>query len=111
MVEKNPWWRNVSGPFPKWEGPIGCKADGGGCHYARGKVGNKLVHTAVHNRDVAGERPRTVSGIWVQNFSAAICLLSLRCITVCCHYLPSEDSYTSRYFLQESNSLSSQERT
>ena len=54
MVEKNPWWRNVSGPFPKWEGPIGCKADGGGCHYAQGKVGNKFVHTAVHNKDVAG---------------------------------------------------------
>lgn len=77
MVEKNPWWRNVSGPFPKWEGPIGCKADGGGCHYARGKVGNKLVHTAVHNRDIAGEGSSTVSGRCLQALSAAICLLIL----------------------------------
>ena len=56
MVEKNPWWRNVSGPFPAWEGPIGCKADGGGCHYARGKVGKMLIHTATHNKDADGTR-------------------------------------------------------
>ena len=50
MVEKNPWWKNVSGPFPKWEGPVGCKDDGGGCHYGRGKVGNMIIHRAVNNR-------------------------------------------------------------
>lgn len=53
-MEKNPWWRNVSGPFPKWEGPVGCKADGGGCHRGRGKVGEMRVHRAVHNKDIAG---------------------------------------------------------
>ncbi|EIE20067.1 ankyrin [Coccomyxa subellipsoidea C-169] len=51
MVEKNPWWKNVSGPFPKWEGPVGCKDDGGGCHYGRGKVGKMIIHRAVHNKD------------------------------------------------------------
>ncbi len=53
-MEKNPWWKNVSGPFPTWDGPIGCKVDGGGSHYARGKVGKMVVHRAVHNKDVAG---------------------------------------------------------
>ena len=53
-MEKNPWWKNVSGPFPKWEGPVGCKADGGGCHRARGKVGEMRIHRAVHNKDIAG---------------------------------------------------------
>ncbi len=51
MVEKNPWWKNVSGPFPTWEGPLGCKEDGGGCHYGRGKVGRMILHRAVHNKD------------------------------------------------------------
>ena len=48
MVEKNPWWRNVAGPFPKWEGPIGCKEDGGGSHRGRGTVGKMLIHRAVN---------------------------------------------------------------
>lgn len=54
MVEKNPWWKNVSGPFPKWEGPVGCKDDGGGCHYGRGKVGKMIIHRAVNNRNKEG---------------------------------------------------------
>ena len=54
VMEKNPWWKNVSGPFTKWEGPIGCKADGGGNHYGRGKVGKMIIHRAVHNKEVAG---------------------------------------------------------
>lgn len=69
MVEKNPWWRNVSGPFPKWEGPIGCKSDGGGCHYARGKVGKMLVHTATHNRDVEGTK-HSYSNCWMITHSS-----------------------------------------
>jgi hypothetical protein len=55
MVEKNPWWRNVSGPFPKWDGPIGCKEDGGGSHRGRGTVGKMLVHRAVNNQDKGSE--------------------------------------------------------
>lgn len=55
MVEKNPWWRNVSGPFPKWEGPIGCKEDGGGSHRGRGTVGKMLIHRAVNNHDRESE--------------------------------------------------------
>ena len=51
MVERNPWWKNVTGPFPKWEGPIGCKEDGGGSHRGRGTVGKMLIHRAVNNHD------------------------------------------------------------
>lgn len=56
MVEKNPWWKNVQGPFPSWEGPVGVKEDGGGCHRGRGKVGKMLIHTAVNNHDKEGGR-------------------------------------------------------
>ena len=55
MVEKNPWWKNVSGPFPKWEGPTGCKEDGGGCHRGQGLVGTMAVHRAVNNHDKQGK--------------------------------------------------------
>lgn len=55
MVEKNPWWKNVSGPFPSWEGPIGCKEDGGGSHRGQGLVGKMNVHRAVNNQDKAGK--------------------------------------------------------
>ena len=54
MVEKNPWWKNVNGPFPTWEGPIGVKEDGGGCHRATGWVGKMQLHRAVNNRDKEG---------------------------------------------------------
>ena len=57
MVEKNPWWRNVSGPFPDWTGPVGVKEDGGGCHRARGLVGKMAIHRAVCNHDAAGADP------------------------------------------------------
>ena len=76
-MEKNPWWRNVSGPFPKWEGPVGCKADGGGCHRGRGKVGEMRVHRAVHNKDVAGNFVPSVS-------SQALLLLGTLHIIVTC---------------------------
>ena len=55
MVERNPWWKNVSGPFPTWRGPVGVKEDGGGCHYARGTVGKMVIWHAVNNRDNEGE--------------------------------------------------------
>ena len=54
MVERNPWWRNVAGPFPKWDGPIGCKEDGGGSHKGRGTVGKMLIHRAANNHDKEG---------------------------------------------------------
>lgn len=53
-MERDPWWKNVTGPFPDWSGPVGCKEDGGGCHRASGWVGKMVVHRAVHNRDAAG---------------------------------------------------------
>lgn len=56
MVEKNPWWRNCPGPYPKWDGPIGCKEDGGGCHRGQGLVGKMLIHRAVNNHDADGKR-------------------------------------------------------
>ena len=61
MVEKNPWWKNVSAPFPSWEGPVGVKEDGGGCHRAKGWVGKMQVHRAVNNRDKDGEARLAVS--------------------------------------------------
>jgi hypothetical protein len=59
MVEKNPWWKNVQGPFPKWEGPVGCKEDGGGSHRGRGTVGKMLIHRAVNNHDKDRATART----------------------------------------------------
>lgn len=54
MVEKNPWWRNVSGPFLTWQGPVGIKEDGGGCTRGHGRVGSMIVHRACCNRDLQG---------------------------------------------------------
>ena len=54
MVEKNPWWKNVDGPWETWNGPVGCKEDGGGCHRGQGLVGNMIIHRAVNNHDLKG---------------------------------------------------------
>lgn len=54
MVEKNPWWHNVSGPFITWQGPIGVKEDGGGCTRGHGRVGSMIVHRACCNKDLEG---------------------------------------------------------
>ena len=51
MVEKNPWWHNVNGPFLDWHGPVGIKQDGGGCTRGHGRVGNMVIHRAVCNKD------------------------------------------------------------
>jgi len=53
-MERDPWWKNVDGPFPEWPGPVGVKPDGGGCHRASGTVGKMVVHRAVHNHDADG---------------------------------------------------------
>ncbi len=55
MVEKNPWWHNVSGPFLVWQGPVGVKEDGGGCTRGHGRVGNMIIHRAVCCKDPEGE--------------------------------------------------------
>lgn len=52
MVERNPWYTRVAGPFPEQYGSIGVKADGGGSMRGRGTVGKMLLHRAVFNRDV-----------------------------------------------------------
>ena len=54
MVEKNPWYSRVDGPFPSWQGPVGVKEDGGGCTRGRGRVSDMRVHRAVNNRDKDG---------------------------------------------------------
>eukprot|EP00873_Tetraselmis_striata_P042085 jgi/Tetstr1/462349/TSEL_007355.t1 len=50
-INYDPWWEHVDGPFPKWDGPVGCKVDGGGNHRGQGRVGKMVVWRAVHNRD------------------------------------------------------------
>jgi hypothetical protein len=53
-MEKNPWYKNVQGPFLQWQGPVGVKEDGGGCTRGQGRVGNMVVHRAACNRDKEG---------------------------------------------------------
>lgn len=68
MVEKNPWWKNVKGPFPEQYSCVGVKPDGGGSMRGRGTVGKMLLHKAVNNKDLdiivklieAGEDPNEV---------------------------------------------------
>lgn len=52
MVEKNPWWRNVDGPFPESYGCVGVKADGGGSMAGHGLVGPMRLHRACNMRDM-----------------------------------------------------------
>jgi hypothetical protein len=52
QVEKNPWWKNVKGPFPEQYGCVGVKPDGGGSMRGRGLVGKMNIHRAVNNRDL-----------------------------------------------------------
>lgn len=54
-MEKNPWYRNVQGPYLQWKGPVGIKEDGGGCTRAQGKVGNMVIHRAAFNRNKDGK--------------------------------------------------------
>jgi hypothetical protein len=58
-MEKSPWWQNVAGPFPSWQGPQGVNAQGGGNVRGQGRIGRMLIHQAVCNRsqDGAGEAP------------------------------------------------------
>lgn len=53
-MEKNPWYKNVEGPFLQWKGPVGIKEDGGGCTRGRGRVGPMIIHRAANNRDADG---------------------------------------------------------
>ena len=52
MVEKNPWYTRVEGPFPERYGCVGVKPDGGGSMRGRGLVGPMKLHHAVMNRDM-----------------------------------------------------------
>lgn len=71
MVEKNPWWHNVSGPFLIWQGPVGVKEDGGGCTRGHGRVGNMIVHRACCNRDLQAIVDAVDSGESVNEVEAA----------------------------------------
>lgn len=53
-MEKNPWYKNVEGPFLQWKGPIGVKEDGGGCTRGQGRVGNMVIHRATFNKNKEG---------------------------------------------------------
>jgi hypothetical protein len=53
-MEKNPWYKNVEGPFLQWKGPIGVKEDGGGCTRGQGRVGNMVIHRAAFNKNKKG---------------------------------------------------------
>lgn len=52
MVEKNPWYTRVEGPFPEKYGCVGIKPDGGGSMRGRGSVGPMKLHHAIMNRDM-----------------------------------------------------------
>jgi hypothetical protein len=54
-MEKNPWYKNVNGPFLQWQGPVGVKSDGGGCTRGRGRVGKMVIHRATCNKDKEGD--------------------------------------------------------
>jgi hypothetical protein len=54
-MEKNPWYKNVEGPYLHWQGPVGIKEDGGGCTRGQGKVGNMVIHRATFNKNKEGE--------------------------------------------------------
>lgn len=54
VITNNPWWDNVDGPYRVWEGPKGCKEDGGGCTRGQGIVGDMVIRRAVHNKDIEG---------------------------------------------------------
>jgi len=86
MVEKNPWWKNVSGPFPSWQGPVGVKEDGGGCHRAKGWVGKMQIHRAVNNRDKDGGL-RIPCGFLAPHarlmLKGLLCEISCNCSLVC----------------------------
>ena len=61
-MEKNPWYKNVEGPFLQWKGPVGIKEDGGGCTRAQGRVGNMVVHRAAFNKNAAAIKKAVESG-------------------------------------------------
>ncbi|KAK3244856.1 hypothetical protein CYMTET_45553 [Cymbomonas tetramitiformis] len=71
MVERNPWWNNVSGPFPEAYGCVGVKADGGGSMRGRGIVGKMVIHRAVNNRDAAAIKAAIEAGDDVNEVEAA----------------------------------------
>ena len=54
IMEKNPWYKNVEGPFLQWKGPVGVKEDGGGCTRGQGRVGNMVIHRAAFNKNKQG---------------------------------------------------------
>lgn len=87
MVEKNPWWHNVSGPFQVWQGPVGLKEDGGGCTRGHGRVGRMILHRAVCNKDLQGDIRISRPFFAAQNFQATQTLvifpsrLQFRCKT------------------------------
>ena len=71
MVEADPWWNNVKGPFPESYGCVGVKHDGGGSMAGHGLVGPMRLHRAVNRRDMsalvaaldAGDNVNEVEGV------------------------------------------------
>ncbi|PRW20613.1 mitochondrial import receptor subunit TOM9-2-like [Chlorella sorokiniana] len=70
-MEKNPWYKNVEGPFLQWKGPVGIKEDGGGCTRGRGRVGPMAIHRAANNRDAQAIKKAVEEGHDVNEVEAA----------------------------------------
>ena len=67
MVERNPWYSRVKGPFPESYGCVGVKPDGGGSMRGRGTVGKMRVHHArlqPRLRRVLYTGPHTTAHAW-----------------------------------------------
>ena len=74
-MEKNPWYKNVEGPFLQWKGPVGVKEDGGGCTRGQGRVGNMVVNRAAFNKNKEG----TVYISWYKGLCLVLMVAYLCC--------------------------------
>jgi len=71
MVERNPWWKRVEGPFPDKYDCLGVKDDGGGSMRGRGIVGEMRIHRAVVNKNADLLRKLVEEGHDVNEVEAA----------------------------------------
>jgi len=71
MVERNPWYKRVKGPFPDQYTCVGVKPDGGGSMRGRGIVGKMKVHRAVFNKDADLVRKLIAEGENIMEVEAA----------------------------------------
>jgi len=102
QVEKNPWWKNVKGPFPEQYSCVGVKPDGGGSMRGRGLVGKMNIHRAVNNHDLkaivdaveGGEDANEVEAVRTRDLPP----LSPRAVAKKCCWVVQEPQYGSAAF-------------